>query len=401
MSSPWNQGARAPSTLRRRHHRRLKPLALIGVAALALHAAALGGLQWTWPQRSEAAPVAAMQVRVVMAQARLPIDAALATLATSATSATSASSDVPAAVTPVASVVKRELRPADMPRVRPVARLAGAVPLAVPLAMPRAVPFLASAEAAEPAEPAAPTGAMPALLQVAQVAPPAHDPASAGDEPIPHYRTQVPPAALLRYDLQRGGLHGSGDLLWRPDGDHYELRLDGRVGPLTVLTQVSSGGFDAAGLAPLRFTDKRLRRPESAANFQREAGKITFSGPATEFALHAGTQDRLSWMLQLAAIVAAEPALRHSGAKVLMGVVGAHADASVWAFRCVGREPVDTAVGAIDSIRYVREPRDPYDTTVQVWLDPQHHFLPVHATQKSGPNDEGFSLRLQALAAPP
>ena len=241
-------------------------------------------------------------------------------------------------------------------------------------------------------------------IQVARAPPMARagtETAAAADEPIPHYRTHMPPAALLRYDLQRGGLHGSGELLWRPDGDHYELRLDGRVGPLTVLTQVSSGGFDGAGLAPLRFTDKRLRRPVSAANFQREAGKITFSGPATEFALHAGTQDRLSWMLQLAAIVAAEPALRNAGAKVVMGVVGAHADAAVWAFRCVGREPVETAAGAVDSIRYVRDPRDPYDTTVQVWLDPQHHFLPIHATQKAGPNDEGFSLRLQEIAAPP
>jgi hypothetical protein len=399
MSSRWNPGARAPSPLRNR----LKPLALIGVAALALHAAALGGLQWTWPQRSEAAPVAAMQVRVVMAQAPLPIDVALATSVTS--EKTSTTSAVPAAVTPMASVVALALQPADMPRARPVARLAKAVPPAVPPAKP----FRAPAEVAEPAAPtkaaelaapAAPAVAIPAVLQVAQVAPPAHD-SAAGDEPIPHYRTQVPPAVLLRYDLQRGGLHGSGDLLWRPDGDRYELRLDGRVGPLTVLTQVSSGGFDAAGLAPLRFTDKRLRRPESAANFQREAGKITFSGPATEFALHAGMQDRLSWMLQLAAIVAAEPTLRHSGAKVLMGVVGAHADASVWVFRCVGREAVETGAGVVDSIRYVREPRDPYDTTVQVWLDPQHHFLPVHATQKAGPNDEGFSLRLQALAAPP
>ena len=380
---------------------RLKPLALIGVAALLLHAAALGGLQWTWPLRAEAAPLAAaMQVRVVAMEPLRPADGAVAAPnapftpgPVGATVAALANVANVAIVAPVVSVVSR---PADVPRTRPVARpplARRAVAIAEPL-RPPAVPVAPAAPVAPPAE-AAP------IVQVAQWSPTAPDSAPAADEPIPHYRTQVPPAALLRYELQRGGLRGSGDLLWRPDGAHYELRLDGRVGPLTVLTQVSSGGFDAAGLAPLRFTDKRLRRPTSAANFQRDAGKITFSGPATEFALHAGTQDRLSWMLQLAAIVAAEPALRHTGAKVVMGVVGAHADASVWAFRCLGPEPVETGTGSVDSIKYLREPRDPYDTTVQVWLDPMHHYLPVHATQKAGANDEGFSLRLQEIAAPP
>jgi hypothetical protein len=32
---------------------------------------------------------------------------------------------------------------------------------------------------------------------------------------------------------------------------------------------------------------------------------------------------------------------------------------------------------------------------VQVWIDAAHHYLPVRATQKSGPDDEGFELRLQ------
>ena len=379
--------------------RRLTPLLLPGAVALLLHAAALGGLQWTWPQRSEpVVPAASMQVRVVAAPAPGPD-------AEAAASPTLLAGAVPVGpVEAVSAVAAVAARPVGVPRARPAARPPEArrLPVAAASEQPRPAPAAASPLPVMLA--VAQTEQTASSIERAQAAPMARagtEPAAEADEPIPHYRTRMPPAALLRYDLQRGGLHGSGDLLWRPDGDHYELRLDGRVGPLTVLTQISRGGFDGAGLAPLRFTDKRLRRPVSAANFQREAGKITFSGPATEFALHAGTQDRLSWMLQLAAIVAAEPALRSAGAKVVMGVVGAHADAAVWAFRCIGREPVETAAGAVDSIRYVRDPRDPYDTTVQVWLDPQHHFLPVHATQKAGPNDEGFSLRLQEIAAPP
>ena len=362
--------------------RRLKPLALLAVAALMLHFAALGGLQWAWPQRAALPrPSAAMQVRVVAAEAPQPADAPAAPL------------NVPATMSPAAAPARL---PRDLPR-RLEATSARTV--AKPPAAALVTPLVATPAAAP--SPQAESGPMRTALFVSPGEPPPLEPARPVDEAIPHYRTQMPPPVLLRYELTRGALSGTGELLWRQDGEHYELQLDGRVGPLTVLTQSSSGGFDAAGLAPLRFTDRRLRRPTSAANFQREAGKITFSGPATELALHAGAQDRLSWMVQIAAIVAAEPALRSTGAKVMIGVVGAHADASVWAFRCVGREPVETGAGVVDSIKYLREPRDPYDTTVQVWLDPTHHYLPVHATQKSGPNDEGFSLRLQEIVAAP
>ena len=161
-----------------------------------------------------------------------------------------------------------------------------------------------------------------------------------------------------------------------------------------MFTASSSGGFDAAGIAPLRFTDQRLRRSATAANFQRAADKITYSGSGSEFALRPGAQDRLSWMLQLAAIVAGDPQFAKAGAKVVMYVTGSHGDAGVWVFRCVGPEAVPVRGGSVTAIKFVREPRDAYDTTVQVWLDPQQHDLPVRATQKSGPNDEGYDLRL-------
>jgi hypothetical protein len=219
------------------------------------------------------------------------------------------------------------------------------------------------------------------------------------EDTIPHYRTKLPPAAMLRYEMQRGMLRGTGDLAWRPQGDRYELKLEAKVAGLAVLTQISSGGFDAAGVAPLRFTDQRLRRGTTAANFQRAADKISYSGTPDEFALRAGAQDRLSWMVQRAAIVAAEPQLATPGAKVVMYVTGARGDAGVWSFRCIGPEAVAARGGTIDAIKFIREPREPYDTTVQVWLDPAQHDLPVRATQKSGPNDEGYELRLLEILA--
>jgi Protein of unknown function (DUF3108) len=354
--------------------RRWKWLGVLSVAALLLHAAALSGIEWAWPSREvPGAPVGPVQVRVV---------------------------EVAPATEPVA------VAPPVLPRPTPEPEKAAAPPVRAKSVPPRAAPR----ETAAPPEVATvvpptladvPAAAAPA--QVALTAPtPGVTPAAAtaaGDEPIPHYRTRMPPATTLRYEMRRGVLTGIGDLSWRPRGEQYELRLEASVGGLPVLIQASTGGFDADGVAPVRFTDQRLRRGTTAANFQRAAAKITFSGPSTEFALRDGAQDRLSWMVQLAAIVAAEPRLGLPGAKVAMYVVGSHGDADVWVFRCLGPERVATGAGSVEAIKFMREARETYDTTVQVWLDPGRHGLPVRALQKSGTNDADFDLRLREVVA--
>ncbi len=350
--------------------RRWVGLGALGVVALLAHALLLGGLEWGWPQRSQAGRVAAMQVRAIEAPLASPSQAETVPVVVSVDAVKPVSVSVP--------VVKAA-------RVR----VAPATPVATVVVVPS--PSSEPARAAEGAS-----------IVVAAAPPPAPTTvAPAWNEPIPHYRTQLPPPITLHYVMQRGALRGSGELAWRPGADRYELKLDGSVAGLSVLTQISSGGIDGAGVAPLRFTDQRLRRGTKAANFRREVGKISFSGSTAEFPLDEGAQDRLSWMVQLGAIVAAEPKLRSIGAKVVMHVVGANADASVWIFDCVAIESVATGAGTVSALKFVREPREPYDTLVQVWLDPERHYLPVRATQKSGPSDEGFELRLQSVDTHP
>ena len=146
------------------------------------------------------------------------------------------------------------------------------------------------------------------------------------DSPV--YPTRLPPAMTLHYSLSRGPVSGRGDLVWEPSGAGYKLHLEGRAIGLTLLTQTSAGALDAAGIAPVRFTDRRMRSAARAANFQRERGVVSFSGPRDEFALHPGMQDRLSWMVQLPAIVAADPARSRPGAVTVLTVVGARAPQS-------------------------------------------------------------------------
>jgi Protein of unknown function (DUF3108) len=376
---PDSTDARARTAFARRAPRLLVVIAV----AFVLHAALLGGADWAWPEaRSVPLPVSAMQIRVV--------DAPKKPVAAEAPVVSAVASEL---ARPLVSKVAREL-PARSPRlsrsaVSPDAAAADPAVIAGPSREPvRAAAALPAAMLLALATPAP---------EHAAVAPtPASSPASApaDDEPVALYRTRPSPAITLRYEVKRGGLHGTGDLVWRPRADGYELNLDFKLGGMSLLAQSSSGAFDAGGLAPLRFTDQRWRRAAMATNFQRAAGKITYSGSSSEFPLQPGVQDRLSWMVQLAAIVSAQPQLAKPGSRIAMRVTGSHGDYGVWVFRCVGPEAVEARGGTVEAVKFVREAREAYDTTVQVWLDPKLHDLPVRATQKSGPNDDGYELRL-------
>ena len=258
-------------------------------------------------------------------------------------------------------------------------------------APPRARPTL-PAEAATPPATVVTERAAPPSVALAVAADVAGAPAMTA---VPVYRTRVPPEFTLDYELRRGGLTGSGELQWRPGPERYEARLEGRVLGVSVMVWHSQGGFDAAGLAPLRYTDWRRGRATQAANFQREAGKVTFSGPATEHALAAGAQDRLSWMVQLAAIAEAEPALAAPGGRIALFVVGARGDADVWTFDCVDAPALALPGGTATTLHWLREPRKAYDSRVEVWLDPARHHLPVRARLGNGNDGDVLELLLR------
>jgi hypothetical protein len=112
-----------------------------------------------------------------------------------------------------------------------------------------------------------------------------------------------------------------------------------------------------------------------------------------------GAQDRLSWMIQLASVLAAEPHRMDGGGKVAMVVVGARGDLGIWVFRYVDEEWVSTGDALVRAAKFMREPRHAYDTSVEVWLDPQRHHLPVRAVLRAGPDGEALELLLQQMSA--
>jgi hypothetical protein len=255
-----------------------------------------------------------------------------------------------------------------------------------------AEPAIAAASAASPA-----LAALAGASASASAVGPAAALVGAGEQPPPTYRTSLPAAATLHYQVRRGFLRGDGEIRWQPAGDRYRLVLEARVAGLTLLVQTSEGAVDGAGLAPERFLDQRARRSPQAANFVRGSGRVTWSATTAEAPLLAGAQDRLSWMVQLAGIAAANPELLVEGGRIAMEVVGARGDAAVWTLRCAGSEDAETANGVVHAVKLVRDGRSAYDTTAEVWLDPARAYLPAHATLRNSAGGSEYDLLLERI----
>ncbi|MEY8876738.1 MAG: hypothetical protein AB9M60_09550, partial [Leptothrix sp. (in: b-proteobacteria)] len=207
-----------------------------------------------------------------------------------------------------------------------------------------------------------------------------------------------PPSVWLRYKLQRGILQGSGTIEWRHEASHYRLTLDAQVSVLgRFFSQQSEGGFDAHGVAPQRYTEKRLGRSERAVNFVRpsdgSAARIAFSARTDSAPLRPGAQDRLSWMAQLASVQAG---LRNPpvGSTVSMDVASVSGEVRNWVFVLQRTE-------ADGGRRWLREPAHERDMRVDVITDPARQHWPTHVWLGEGDGDP-LELTLQDLrsAAP-
>jgi Protein of unknown function (DUF3108) len=189
---------------------------------------------------------------------------------------------------------------------------------------------------------------------------------------------------------------GSGSLEWTTDGRDYQLRLESSALFITVLTQTSVGTLSAEGLLPERFADKRLRRSEKATHFRRETGRIVFSGNSNSAALQRGAQDRLSVLMQLAAVAAGNPALLMRDTQLAIQVAGTE-EADTWIFSVEGTQALELPAGKTEAVRLVRNPRKDFDAKLELWLAPSLGYLPVRIRQTET-NGNLFELQLRSPA---
>lgn len=373
--------------------RPLPPLAGLLLAVLLAHAWLLAGLP-LGPGEPVQAAVPTLRVRQIELQPPLP------TAAAAKVQPAGASLPRPRPLAP------RPDRPPVMPA-DPAAVADGEVRSSEPVDVEEQALPVEAAEGSLAAMPS-PAASTASTADAAYVVGPGNAPAlppgtpltvemvSSGGQAPPVYPTRLPGAATLRYELRRGPLTGEGSLHWEPGPDRYELRIEGRAFGVPILGWISRGGFDAAGLAPLRFVDRRRGRDLRAASFQRDRGVISWSTSTAEAPLLAGAQDRVSWIVQLAAIVEADPVRFEPGQRVVMQVAGARGDVDAWVFGVVAREKVELQGGKVESaLRLRREPRKPFDTVVDVWLDPARSHLPARLKLTAAGGGDGLEFVLR------
>ncbi|MDM4768243.1 DUF3108 domain-containing protein [Pelomonas sp. SE-A7] len=247
--------------------------------------------------------------------------------------------------------------------------------------------------------------AEPGRLQVASVrlaAPPA---VQSEDKPAPApgpiTRPNAPPAAepvlaaptprpaegfSWRYQLLQGGKQGSARLSWQPLEAGYELVLERELEGRALPAWRSLGELDASGgLAPRRFAQRLRERDRQATNFRRDEGLVSFSASPALRPLLPGSQDRISWWLQLAALVDAEPRRYAAGTELLMPVAGLRGELPNWRFVVRGAERLELPAGVVEGALHLeRDPLGSWDGRIEVWLDPARHHLPVRVRHSVG-----------------
>ena len=353
---PTSMQDRSDSSLPQRR----RALGALAMTALGLHLLVLGDLNWIWPG-VVAEPPAALRVRLVGSRSAVQ----------------------PSAVSTAARVEPEPHPPAPAK------------------AAPKPPPSLAQPATAMLATQAVRSEEVPSAFAPVDAAEPVMKPVAAPAAPLeetPLYRTAIPPSTTLRFAFRRGSQEGFADLRWEADGSGYRLGFEARIGDAVVFRQQSQGSFDAAGLAPLRYTDRRARR-EVATNFQREAGLVSFSAASGSHPLQAGSQDRLSWMLQLVAVLAGEPQRLAPGQLVSLIVAGPRGAPVAWTFLSSGTDRDAGVPGSPSTVRLVREGEGPYDTRVEVWVDPERGHLPVRVRFTAA--TEARSTEMRLLAAEP
>lgn len=211
------------------------------------------------------------------------------------------------------------------------------------------------------------------------------------------------PATLLRaesaewlYRAERGAGVGEAVLRWSVGSTGYELGLQANVAGRSVLDWLSRGSLSEQGLQPQRMVERQREREVQAVNFQRDKGLISFSGPSRTAPLLPGAQDRLSWVIQLAAISRARGGLQ-PGEVLRLQVAGPRGDVDEWRFTV---QPVDERLlngRRVGLTHLLREPQRPYDLRVQLWLAPTMDHLPVGISWGVEPAGQPLILWMTSL----
>lgn len=360
--------------------------ALIALTALvlALHWLLLRGVPLAWD--SPAAPTGQVFSTRTIAAAPAPV---------AAPEPAPSAAPAPPPAAPAPAPRKRTPRPPTATEAAPAQQPAT---LSDPVPPPEPATEAAPSTAAIEPLPAAPEPAASAAVAAAS-APAEVNPTAAGIDIAPPGSgtgqnasaaappVQIPAPVRLTYEVKgqakKFDYTARAELLWQHDGSRYEARQEVSAFLLGSRTQRSTGLVTAQGLQPERFGDRS--RSEQAAHFDYAQGRVTFSANTPQAAIGPGAQDRLSMFIQLAAMLAADPARYTPGTQITLTTVSAR-NADRWTFSVEAPETLHLPVGATPALKLLRLPRRDYDQKAELWLAPGLGYLPVRIklTQSNG-----------------
>jgi Protein of unknown function (DUF3108) len=189
---------------------------------------------------------------------------------------------------------------------------------------------------------------------------------------------KVPAPVFLKYQVlgmsKQMNYSAWAEFSWQHDGQRYDSKLEVGAFLLGSRSQTSQGTLGSEGLMPQRFGDKF--RTEVASHFQRDKGVISFSNNAPEVPMLKGAQDRLSVVMQIAALLSAEPERYPVGTMLSFQTVATR-DAEVWLFLVEKSETLQLPYGDVPTIKINRKPRKEFDQAIELWFAPSIDYLPV------------------------
>ncbi|MES2511747.1 MAG: DUF3108 domain-containing protein [Pseudomonadota bacterium] len=198
---------------------------------------------------------------------------------------------------------------------------------------------------------------------------------------------KLPPSVVLQYRMEGSAKNMSyranAELGWKRTFGEYNAYMTVSAFLIGARTMTSVGSVTVGGLAPMRFSDKF--RSEQAAHFETEKKKITFSANTPDAPWAEGAQDRVSVFMQLAGMLAANPANFPTGSEITLYTVGPR-DADIWTFVVEAEEKLQLPAGEFATLKLTRKPRREFDQKVEIWYAPSIDYLPVRnrITQQNG-----------------
>jgi hypothetical protein len=209
-----------------------------------------------------------------------------------------------------------------------------------------------------------------------------------------------PPAAELRYQLKAlqhsFPLKGEAVLKWTLQNEttsssagwRYQIQSNTKVMLLgKILEANSQGRIDKNGLAPEKFTEKRLNKAEVQTQFNDASGLIHFGDGIDDARLPAGVQDRTSvtWQLALLARNAKQP--WQAGDEISLPV-SSRRDVEVWRFKVLAIEILPSALGELPVLHLSKiaskiasntesDGNNTKEQQIDLWFAPSLEWYPV------------------------